>query len=103
MKLIKTLLISATVILAGCGADIDVKVSKSTGGPVSSMTVTVSGEGKTYTGSTNLNGKASFNDLKYGTYTVSTAATTSYSAATTSVDLTLFGGDENVNMTVGVQ
>lgn len=102
MKIIKILSVAALIIIAGCGGEIEVTVNKSTGGPVSSIAVNLTGEGKSLIGNTDIKGNVSFDDLDYGKYTVSTAATTSYSAATTSVDVNVFSGTKKVKLTVGV-
>jgi hypothetical protein len=102
LKIVKIVSIVVLITIAGCGGTIDVTVKKSTGGPVSSMAVNLTGEGNTLVGNTDIKGKVSFDDLEYGKYTISTAATTSYSAATTKVDISLFSGTKNAEITVGI-
>lgn len=107
MKLIKILSVSTLIFITGCGGEIEVGVNKSTGGPVSSAVVNLTGEGKTLVGNTNIKGKVSFEDLDCGTYTISTAATTSYSAATITTELNIFdqmfSGGKSKTIVVGVK
>mgnify|MGYP003594622994 CR=1 FL=1 len=104
----KRVIILAAVIAAavsGCGGNIDVSVDKSSGGAGSSMQVTLSGEGKSLTSYTNLKGETSFDDLDYGTYTITCAGGTDYNSATDSAKLTIwdqwFGGGKSVDLVVG--
>ncbi len=103
MKIIKILSVSALIVLAGCGGTVDVTVNKSTGGPASSIAVNLTGEGNTLVGNTDIKGKTSFDDLEYGKYTVTVADTTSYSAATATVNLSVFSGTKTVKIVVGTK
>ncbi len=105
MKKLSFLLIVSALVFTGCGGNIDVSVEKSTGGPASSMSLTLSGEGNSASTSTDLRGKSSFDDLDYGTYTITCAGDSTYSSASGKVKLTIwdqwFGGGKSVTLTLG--
>ncbi len=103
----KFIIITAAIAftVAGCGGNIDVSVDKSSGGPGASMQVNLSGEGKSLTSYTNLKGETSFDDLDYGSYTITCAGGTDYNSATDSAKLTIwdqwFGGGKSVDLVIG--